>query len=134
MSIQFNQISYQEVFFNFNNNVLKEGEGVGVKMTPIMRAVDNKEEVIALQLTVEFDVNNSTILKYAGIALFLAKGWKELVTDEAQFNEFKIQIWTQALGFFRGVVCEKVRGTIMDRFFIPQMPHKNIENIPLKYN
>lgn len=132
MSIKFTQISYQEVIFNFDNSVLKPGESVGVKMIPIIKSVEDNEEMIALQLTVEYETNKTPILKYAGITLYLAEGWKKIVEDEQLFNEFKIKIWTQALGFFRGVICEKVRGTNMERFFIPQMPDKNIESIPLK--
>ncbi|MDE6793661.1 MAG: hypothetical protein K2J48_11335 [Muribaculaceae bacterium] len=101
-------------------------------MAPLMKTVDANDDVIALQLTVGYEAKDTEILKYGGIALFFAKGWKEFISDEDKFNQFKVNIWTQALGFFRGIICEKVRGTLIEPFFIPQMPDKDIIPIPLK--
>lgn len=132
MTISFSQIAYKEVLFNFDNNTFKSESAISVKMFPLMKEVDVDDNVIALQLTVEYHTGDQQILKYAGIALFLAKGWKEIAIDSDEFKKFKLQIWTQALGFFRGIICEKVRGTEIERFFIPGMPDKDIDGIPMK--
>lgn len=132
MIIHFSQIAYKEVLFNFDNNAFKTGALVSVKMTPLMKGVDFDDNAIALQLTVEYHTDERPILKYAGMALFLAKGWKDINPESEEFKDFKLQIWTQTLGFFRGIVCEKVKGTEIEMFFLPQMPAANINGIPLK--
>ncbi len=132
MVIIFNQISYKEVLFTFENNIFKTGDSISVKMAPVMKVVDEEKNLVALQLTVEYHTGDKTILKYAGIALFLAKDWKTIIHEEEAFNEFKLQIWSQTLGFFRGVICEKVKGTDMENFFLPQMPDVDIKKISLK--
>ena len=132
MAMKLSQIAYKEVRFNFNNNAFKAGSPVSVKMTPLMNRVAKNDKFVSLQLTLEYLINDKTILKYAGVALFMADGWKDLDPEGEEFRDFKLHIWTQTLGFFRGIVCEKVKGTEIERFFLPQLPDDDIINIPLK--
>lgn len=132
MAIQFAQIAYKEVLFNFDNNTFKTGASVSVKMTPLMKGADFDDDAIVLQLTVEYHIEERPILKYAGVTLFLANEWRNITPESEEFKDFKLQIWTQALGFFRGIVCEKVKGTEIERFFLPQMPASAIDGIPFK--
>lgn len=37
MAIQFSQIAYKEVLFNFDNNAFKPGSLISVKMAPLMK-------------------------------------------------------------------------------------------------
>ena len=95
-------------------------------------AINDNDNTISLQLTLEYLTDDKTILKYAGVALFMADGWKDVDRESEEFKDFKLQIWTQTLGFFRGIVCEKVKGTEIERFFLPQMPVADIVAIPMK--
>lgn len=134
MAKQFFQIAYKEVLFNFDNNAFNAGSAISVKMAPLMKfeAINDNDNTISLQLTLEYLTDDKTILKYAGVALFMADGWKDVDRESEEFKDFKLQIWTQTLGFFRGIVCEKVKGTEIERFFLPQMPVADIVAIPMK--
>lgn len=132
MEIVFNQISYKEILFTFENNIFKTGDPISVKMAPVMKVVDKKKNIVALQLTVEYYTGEKAILKYAGIVLFMAKDWKTIINEEEVFNEFKLQLWSQTLGFFRGIICEKVKGTDIENFFLPQMPDADLMKIKVK--
>lgn len=126
------QIRYKELLFNFENSVKGSEDTLSVNMMPRMESVEENDDVLALILSVRYQLGEKDVLKYGGVVLFLAEGWKKLKEKEEYFNQFKVEIWNQALGFFRGVLAEKLKGSLLEQMFLPQMPEEDIEGIPLK--
>lgn len=126
------QIRYQELLFNFENSEKGSDETLSVKMMPRMESVEGNEDVLALILSVRYQIGEKDVVKYGGVVLFLAEGWKKLEEEKESFDQFKVEIWNRAFGFFRGVLAEKLKGSFLEQMFLPQMPEEDIKEIPLK--
>lgn len=94
-----------------------------------MRTSEEKDTFLILQLTVSYSIGEEIIMKYGGLVIYLVNGLKDLLKDKTLFNNFKVDIWEQALQFFRGIICEKLRGTSIDNVFLPLLTKENIVSI-----
>lgn len=128
MDYNFSQIAYSEGVFELDRNAFKAGFNVGVGMNPVIKMDKDNDELVSLQLTVDYDCDGKKIMKYGGIAMFKV----ENLTESLDSIEFKMQIWSEAIMFFRGVVCEKLRGSEIERFLLPKIPNDKIADIPIQ--
>lgn len=124
-------LTYKENYFTFDNDTFQPGSAVSVSMGPYMTEIEQNQDMIGLQLALEYSFNGKPVIKYSGQTLFLAEGWQKYKENPEDLNRFKILIWTQAFGFFRGILCEKVRGTDLERFYLPQMPSEEIAKVSI---
>ena len=134
MAYRITQLSYQEGIFQFDNSIYESGKPVSVSMLPIMRCSEEKDNIIVLQLTVLYKKGEETIMKYGGIVIYMVDSLKDLTKDEALLKDFKVNIWSEALLFFRGVICEKLRGTAIDNVFLPILRTEDIVSIKIETN
>lgn len=132
MKVTMTQIRYHELLFNFENSEKGTDETLSVKMMPRMESVEGNDDVLALILSVRYQIGEKVVVKYGGVVLFLAEGWRKLKDEKEAFDQFKVEIWNQTFGFFRGVLAEKLKGTFFEQKFLPQMPEEDIKEIPLK--
>ena len=125
------QISYIEGVFQFDNNVYEAGKALSVTMTPIMKTGAGDDNILSLQLTVKYMLGEKTVMKYGGVTLYHIKDCKKILENKEESKSLRIIVWSQALLFFRGIICEKLRGTDIERFFLPLMPPEELANIEL---
>ncbi len=122
------QIAYKEGVFQFDNNAYEVGKTLGVGMNPIMKIGNDTEDLITLQITVDYQCEGRTVMRYGGLAMYAVTHLSERLEDK----DFKVKIWTEAVMFFRGVICEKLKGSEIERFFLPNIPEDTILEIPLQ--
>ncbi|MDE6854921.1 MAG: hypothetical protein K2J34_00445 [Muribaculaceae bacterium] len=124
----FVQVAYREGVFQFDSNAFQKDKTIGVGLNPIMKTDSMSEDLLSLQLTVDYECEGRKVMKYGGVAMFKVDGLKDSLNTE----EFKIFIWSQVMMFFRGIVCEKLRGTEIERLLLPNIPHDKILEIPIQ--
>lgn len=127
----FRIVSYKEGVFKFESSDFQRGEKVNAKMSAVMRKDNADRNFIVLQLTAVYEAAGKEIMKYGGLLAFLSVGWQDLDENSEEFREFKLGVWRQTQWFFRGVICEKLRGTELETYFLPQMPDEEILAIQL---
>lgn len=132
MTYNINQLSYQEGVFQFDNDIYKSGQNVSVSINPVMRIAEDSDAFLVLQLTVTYSMEEEIIMKYGGLAIYMVDGLKDLIANDSSFNGFKVVIWEQALQFFRGIICEKLRGTPIEHVFLPMLRREDIITIKLE--
>ena len=121
------QIAYKEVIFQFDSNAFQNDKAISVGLNPIMKTDRLSEDLLSLQLTVDYDCEGKKVMKYGGVAMFKVSDLRELLSSE----DFKIFIWSEGMMFFRGIVCE-LRGTEIERLLLPKIPHDKILDVPIK--
>lgn len=121
------QIAYREGIFQFDNNAFQRDKTIGIGMNPVMKIDRTSEDLLSLQLTVDYECEGRKVMKYGGVAMFKVDGLRSLLSS----NDFKTRIWLEVMMFFRGIVCEKLRGTEIERFLLPQIPNDKIPEIPI---
>lgn len=122
------QIAYKEGIFQFDSNAFQKDKTIGVGFNPVMKIDKMSEDLLSLQLTVDYECEGKKVMKYGGVAMFKVDGLKKILTSD----DFKVRIWSEGMMFFRGVVCEKLRGTDIERFLLPQIPQDKIIEIPIQ--
>ena len=122
------QVAYREGVFQFDSNAFQKDKTIGVGLNPIMKTDRMSEDLISLQLTVDYECEGRKVMRYGGVAMFKVDGLKELLSSE----DFKIFIWSEGMMFFRGIVCEKLKGTEIERLLLPKIPHDKILDIPIQ--
>ncbi len=128
MSPNIIQIAYKEGVFQFDNNAYELGKTLNVGINPIMKIDKEAENLLTLQITVDYQCEGKPIMKYGGLAMYKVDGLGKLLINK----DFKINMWTEATMFFRGIICEKLRGSAIERFFLPNIPADKIQDIPLQ--
>ena len=122
------QIAYKEGIFQFDSNAFQKNKTIGVGLNPIMKIDEKSEDLLSLQLTVDYECEGKKVMKYGGVVMFKIDGLKNKLSSD----DFKFLIWSEGMMFFRGIVCEKLRGTDIERFLLPQIPHDKIMEIPIQ--
>lgn len=123
------QIGYNDGITYIDINPEDTDNKIAIEIYPKLLESDSSEDVVPLQLTVRY-LNPATgkkLFEYGGIALFETNGKRTLADDNG--GSFKRDLWTNALSFFRGIICEKLRGTGLERFLLPQMSDEDIDKI-----
>lgn len=124
------QIGYNEGITYIDINPGDIDNKVAIEIYPKLLESDPSQDVLPLQLTVRYSntTTHKKLFEYGGIALFATSYDKECVSD-VQKRIYKRDLWISALGFFRGIICEKLRGTGLEKFLLPQMSDEEIDNI-----
>lgn len=121
------QIAYREGIFQLDSNAFQKDKTIGVGLNPVMKIDRMSEDLLSLQLTVDYECEGKKVMKYGGVAMFKVEGLKNRLSSE----DFKVNIWSEGMMFFRGIVCEKLRGTEIERFLLPHIPNDKIIDIPI---
>ena len=103
---------------------------IAIEIYPKLLETDPADDVLPLQLTVRYSnpATGKKLFEYVGIALFKATYGRGSASEEHE-RCLKRDVWTNALGFFRGIICEKLKGTGLEKFLLPQMSDEEIYNI-----
>lgn len=121
------QIAYREGIFQFDNNAFQMDKTIGIGMNPVMKIDKASEDLLSLQLTVDYECEGRKVMKYGGVAMFKVDGLRDILSSD----DFKTSIWSEGMMFFRGIICEKLKGTEVERFLLPQIPSDKISEIPI---
>lgn len=126
---KFTQIGYTEGITYIDLNGEKFGNKIEIEIYPKVLETDDNER-LPLQLTVRYlnPTNGKKLFEYGGIAFFETKVAPGSSYDWLE-DSSKRELWINALGFFRGIICEKLRGTGLERFMLPQMSDEDIYKI-----
>lgn len=132
MSYCITQLSYKEGLFNFDNGIYRSGSSISVSITPIMRLSKEKDNILILQLTASYCMGEKVIMKYGGLVIYMVDNLREMINDTTIFDDFKIYIWQLTMQFFRGIICEKLKGTSLDTVFLPILEKNDIKSIKIE--
>ncbi len=132
MAHEITQLSYKEGVFQYNGNRYATDKPVEVVIAPVMRADRENDDLLFLQITATYRSGESTFMKYGGVVVYKVDKWKELEKEKDALDYLKMGIWTQALLFFRGVLCEKLKGTPAANIFLPILPAEKIKEVTLQ--
>lgn len=122
------QVAYREGLFQFDSNAFQEDKTIGVGLNPIMKIDRMSDNLLSLQLTADYECEGRKVMRYGGVAMFKVEDLKDKLSSE----DFKVFIWSEGMMFFRGIVCEKLRGTEIERLLLPKIPRDKILDIPIQ--
>lgn len=130
MSTKYNVIGYLEGEFQFDSGSYTEGSTIAVSLAPVMKLDKRDSNRLSLQMTVVYKMDDRVLMKYGGVVSYAVDGLKGLLEEKEVFDYLKLNIWNQTISFFRGIVCEKLRGTVIDCLFLPSLSSEQISEIP----
>ena len=129
-SWNFVQIGYNEGMFSLNLSGVEVTNRITMTLQPKVRTSDEKD-ILALQLSVIYSQpdDDKTLAEYGGIAVFRVLDLQQICSDKEMTLDFKRNFLSVGLSFFRGIVWEKLKGTGLERFLLPQMSEKNMMEV-----
>lgn len=125
-------VAYSEGEFMQDSGALSPDSKIEARIIPKMRESNDGENYLVLQLTVIYRSDEHDVMRYGGVAVYELKDLPSYEYDSSAMLDIKREMWGQALGFFRGIICEKLRGTYLGSFFLPFLPEEDIEKIVIK--
>ncbi|MDE6866565.1 MAG: hypothetical protein K2J23_04140 [Muribaculaceae bacterium] len=125
-------VAYNEGEFMQDSGSLSSESTIEVSINPRMRESGDGDDFLVMQLTVIYRSDKKEIMRYGGVAVYHLEKLSSYKNDTLAMSEIKQEMWGQALGFFRGIICEKLRGTDLGFLFLPYMPEEEIEKIEIQ--
>lgn len=122
-------LTYKEGVYSIINITEFPRDGITINVSPKMKYDIDGVNNVVLQLTVYVNDKDDHLVKYGGIAVYEVNSLSNIVKDEEQIEILKSYIWKDAISFFRGILCEKLRGTIFSNIFLPEMPEDALQNL-----
>lgn len=123
--------AYSEGEFMQDNAILSSESKIEIRISPKMRESNDGEDYLVLQLTAIYRSEEKEIMRYGGVAVYHLDRLSSYRSNHNAMKEIKQEMWNQAMGFFRGIICEKLRGTSLGSFFLPSLPEDTIESIEI---
>lgn len=127
----FVQIGYNEGIFSLNLGGIEVINKIIMTLQPKVRASEDEKDVLALQLSVVYSQpdNDKTLAEYGGIAIFRVSDLLQIYSEKETTLDFKRNFLSMGLGFFRGIIWEKLKGTGLERFLLPQMSEEEMMEV-----
>lgn len=117
-------VAFNEGRFIIADDINKEDlmkSEISLGFSPVLKYRKDNDVVGAL-LNVEYNTVDKQVLFYGVVVSVYLEGWSEFKTQNPSKEDIITKLtpmWDMVLGFVRGLLAEKTKGTTFDELFLP---------------